>query len=562
MINIRAISSLEKVMPNTKVTDYKAVKELKAAKGERVSFQVTLERFDSNGVIARGESTLTLRSKLSKYITVSRVGYVPSMLPCYPEGMPNRPTDDDYITKEPGLFPDVLFPVKKNETCTLGCITPLTYWITVDLPKDIEAGKYSICFTASTAKKDDSGKCRVVIDVKNVTVEKSDLIFTQWFHCDCIADYFGVKMMSEKHWKLIDAFIKTAARTGITMLLTPLFTPPLDTAVGTERPTMQLIQAEKKGDKFIFDFSLLKRWVDICHKYGIEYFEMSHLFTQWGVSYCPKIIVTVDGKQERMFGWHTASDSPEYYDFLSQLLPQLTKNLEEWGIADKCYFHISDEPKKGDDRPDFENYLKAKTFLKKYLSGYKMMDALSQVDFYDNGLVDYPVCCTNHIAPFMEREIEERWCYYCCSQGNLVANRFFAMPSYRNRVSGVQFYANDISGFLQWGFNFYYSAGATHKIDPYNVSDGNQAWPSGDPYSVYPYENGAIESVRSAVFYEGLQDRMLLKALEKHIGKDKVKELITSAVGEKLTFENHPRTPDFLISLHDKVIDLLEQYGG
>ena len=50
---------------------------------------------------------------------------------------------------------------------------------------------------------------RVVVSVKNAVIDKNDLIFTQWFHCDSIADYFGVKMMSERHWKLIEQFIKT-----------------------------------------------------------------------------------------------------------------------------------------------------------------------------------------------------------------------------------------------------------------------------------------------------------------------------------------------------------------
>jgi hypothetical protein len=59
---------------------------------------------------------------------------------------------------------------------------------------------------------------------------------------------------------------------------------------------MQLVGVSKNGDKYTFDFTLLDKWVALCRKYGIEYFEMSHLFTQWGVGYCPKIIV--DGKNE------------------------------------------------------------------------------------------------------------------------------------------------------------------------------------------------------------------------------------------------------------------------
>ncbi len=556
MVIAKIISSLEKVMPSENYDSIEAVKVLKACKGERISFQITASPRNDNGNAVRGEINHTIRSKLSKYTTVSRVGYVPSKLPAYPDRL-----DDDYITTKPCVLPDVLFPLKKGESVSAGANTPAVYWVTVDIPTDFEAGEYPIHFTLSD-KKQGVAKCRVVIDVKNVVIEKSDLLFTQWFHCDCIADYFGVKMMSEKHWKLIEQFIKTAARTGITMILTPLFTPPLDTEIGSERPTMQLVKVSKNGNKYEFDLTLVERWVEICQKYGINHFELSHLFTQWGACACPKIIVNINGKNEKLFGWHTSSDDPEYYNFLGQFLPELIKKLEELGVADNCYFHISDEPKNDPDRPDYKNYLKAKNFITPLIKGHKIMDALSQVDFFDNGLIEYPVVCTNHIEPFMERNIKERWAYYCCSQCQLVANRFMAMPSYRNRITGVQLYANDIYGFLQWGYNFYYSGRSIHKLDPYTVSDANENFPSGDAYSVYPYENRAIESIRTVVFYEGLQDRMLLKALEKHIGKQKVMEFVEQLAGGKIKFDNHPRNNVFLTTLHDKVIDILEQYGG
>lgn len=561
MIETKIVSSLEKVMPRDCIADFEEIKSIKAAKGERVSFQVLVRDVNGEGVQIRNELIVNTRSKLSKYMSVSRVGYIPSMLPAFPDTDLRRKADGYYITTEPGLFPDVLYPLGKHEKVTAPKTSLLTLWVTVDIPEDIDAGRYGVCF-AFTDENGSVGKCRADIDVRNVVIQKNDLIYTQWLHCDCIADYFGVKMMSEKHWKLIEEFIKTASKTGINMLLTPLFTPPLDTAVGSERPTMQLVGVTKTGDKYEFDLTLLDRWVDICHKYGIEYFEMSHLFTQWGVAYCPKIVVTVDGKPEKLFGWHTVSDSAQYLDFLSQLLPVLTKYLKNKGIADKCYFHISDEPSKEAGRPDFENYTKAKNFLKNYLEGFKMMDALSSIEFYDEGLVDIPVCATNHIKPFMERDIKERWCYYCCSQANTVANRFFAMPSYRNRISGVQFYTGDMKGFLHWGYNFYYSARAEHKIDPYNVSDAIEAFPSGDAYSVYPYKNSAIESLRAVVFYEGLQDRMLLKALENHIGRQKVLELIEQSAGGMIDFENYPKSAVFPVMLHDRVIDMLEKYGG
>ena len=147
------------------------------------------------------------------------------------------------------------------------------------------------------------------------------------------------------------------------MILTPLFTPPLDTKVGGERPAMQLIDVTIEGGKYIFGFQKLKKWIDMCISCKIKYFEMSHLFTQWGAKHAPKIIAKKDGEQEKIFGWDTDASGPEYKGFLDEFLPKLTQKLEEWGISKRCFFHISDEPKP----EDIESYNAAKQIVAKHL---------------------------------------------------------------------------------------------------------------------------------------------------------------------------------------------------
>ena len=132
------------------------------------------------------------------------------------------------------------------------------------------------------------------------------------------------------------------------------------------------------------------------------------------------------------------------------------------------------------------------------------------------------------------------------------------MPSRRNRISGVQFYLFDIVGFLQWGYNFYYSAKSLRKIDPYQVNDGDLSWPAGDPFSVYPDKDGAIESLRTVVFYEGLQDRMLLKLLEQKLGKEQAVQLIYDTAKEDITFFSAPKDNAFFTQLREKIYDLLD----
>lgn len=62
------------------------------------------------------------------------------------------------------------------------------------------------------------------------------------------------------------------------------------------------------------------------------------------------------------------------------------------------------------------------------------------------------------------------------------------MPSARNRILGALLYKYNAVGFLQWGYNFWYSQFSKHEIDPFTVTDAGKAFPSGDAFVVYPGE--------------------------------------------------------------------------
>lgn len=98
------------------------------------------------------------------------------------------------------------------------------------------------------------------------------------------------------------------------------------------------------GGKYSFGFDKLIRWIEICKRAGVEYYEMAHLFTQWGALYTPKIMATVDGTYKRIFGWDVSAPSDEYKAFVAEYLPALREVLRREGIEQNTYFHISDEP--------------------------------------------------------------------------------------------------------------------------------------------------------------------------------------------------------------------------
>lgn len=508
-------------------------------KGERYSYQIAYKSSE------KFFAEIVIDSPLSQFITVRSVGNVPSELPVYE-------SDCEFCERnEPGLFPDVLFPIENNRVL----IKRQNYyalWITVDLPKDTDAGDYEIKIKL---KKDGETISENIfgLHVINAVLPEQKLIYTQWFHSDSIANYYKIPVFCEKFWALVESFIKAAVHTGVNMLLTPVFTPPLDTEIGGERLTVQLVDVKLENGKYSFGFDRFIRWVRLAQKCGIKYFEISHLFSQWGAKYTPKIVAEVNGRQERIFGWETSADSIEYAEFLSAFIPQLIKVIRSLGIEKSTFFHISDEP----NEDQIESYSMAKRTVAPLLEDFPIIDALSDYSFYESGVINNPIPCTNDIESFIEKGFPHPWTYYCCGQGGKLSNRFFGMPLSTTRIIGFQLFKYGIEGFLQWGFNFYNSQYSLRSIDPFAVTDADSAFPSGDSFTVYPGKSGAIESVRSEVFFQALQDMRALTLLCDRIGKKRTIAAVEADFGI-ITFFDYPRGTEKMLNLRKSVNNYLD----
>ena len=55
-----------------------------------------------------------------------------------------RDSDADYITKEPGMMPDVLIPLEEQNYKTFVNSNINSLWVRIDIPKDIQPGTYSV----------------------------------------------------------------------------------------------------------------------------------------------------------------------------------------------------------------------------------------------------------------------------------------------------------------------------------------------------------------------------------------------------------------------------------
>lgn len=546
MFKIKNVSSLEKILP-TAENSAAEFNEYSCLLGERFSYQVTFIG-DSEWYGAE-RVNITVNSDLSGNIKIYEVGCVPAMTPGYPTEY-----DNGFITRQPAIIPDILTPI--DGTTTISTLYYKSIWVTVDVPNDTKPGIHSIRIRFE-GKDGINGESVFNLNVIAAELPEQSLIFTEWFHCDCIASYYKTEPLSEEHLSYIDKFMHMASENGVNMLLTPIFTPSLDTEIGSERPTVQLIDVEFSNGVYSFGFDKLKRWLEMCKKNKIEYIEISHLFSQWGANNTPKIVVRENGKNIKKFGWHTDSLSDEYKDFLKQLLPELTAFLKDNWDSKKIYFHISDEPNSG----HIERYGTISKFIKPYLKDFNLIDAISHYEIYKMGYIDTPVSTILTIDDFIEHGVKNVWAYYCCCEGKFnLPNRFIAMPSYRNRIMGELLYKYNINGFLHWGYNFYYSQLSTKLINPFITNDADGGFPSGDSFSVYPGQDGPLPSLRLFVFYDAIQDIEAMKLAEKLAGRDTVMKLVEEH-GD-VTFRDYPTGADYILNLRRKINKLIDDYSS
>ena len=197
-------SGLVKARFTDSIESFTEYKSATALLGDRFYFSVLCGMSNTVSPLCR-KIGVKVDSPIAEHISVTLVEQVPVR---HPDRFDF--TDDDYISHEAGLYPDLLRPfehifVMPDRTHQL--------YFEVNVPEEFATGDYPI--TVSLIDEDDEKKPVVIADTLTLsilpaTLAPQELNYTQWIHYDCLAVYYGVEIFAERHWQIMEAFIRGA----------------------------------------------------------------------------------------------------------------------------------------------------------------------------------------------------------------------------------------------------------------------------------------------------------------------------------------------------------------
>jgi hypothetical protein len=294
---------------------------------------------------------------------------------------------------------------------------------------------------------------------------------------------------------------------------------------------VQLVDIENTDEGWIFDFNKMRRFIRHSLKWGVKYFEHSHLFSQWGAKNAPNIY---DKSGNRIFGFDTDAAGDEYRGFIRTYLKSFSKFAKEEKIDKNVIFHISDEPNK----KHLEFYRAAHDTVVDLLDGNPICDAMSDLIYYEEGLVDHPIFHVGHIDDYSPEKYPVLWLYYTGGEKN-TANRKISNTAAATRVIGLHMYKYNALGFLQWAYNYYYDQLSNGFDTPSKNVNAYKLLP-GITHLCYPINEKSNKtvypSIREKLMCEAMDDFRALKLLENKIGREKTLELCENAIGTINTY--------------------------
>ncbi len=466
--------------------------KVKAWKGEKVHTQILVwtkksipEVSFSTGDLSDGKGHLIR----SENIKAAFVRYV--MTDEFGEGCDER-TPEKYKSS---LVED---PIDIIETIAVEANTVQPLWLSVKVPADVPAGKYTGSVIINAKKK---YVLSVSVDVSNRLLPppsqwKFDLDL--WQNPDPVAKVHDVKLWSDEHYSLMKPYYTLLAGAGQKSITAFIIDQPWGPDHVYYRDPTFVKWSKKRDGSWSYDYSVFDRYVTFMMECGIDQRINCYSMVTWNLSF-----IYFDEMKGDTVSVFAKPGSKEYNELWEPMIRDFTLHLKSKGWFDKTAIAM--------DERDMESMLAVMALLKRIDPAWKT--ALAGNYHPEIAMDIYDYCIIIH-GKFDKDILDARKAagmpttyYTACGENH--PNMFTFSPPAENTWISWYAAAQGFTGYLRWAYNNWTKS--TLEDTRYKT------WPGGDCYQVYP---GPRTSIRFEKLIEGIQDFEKIRILKEQFLKE------------------------------------------
>lgn len=510
------------------------VKELFSARNDSVCFQLLIDSGTRCILNAGTSPALTYEAGLSRL----RVA-VDSPFPC-------TVRTEGYLKDENGVpCAEILW--ESPQTYEGGLFAPAH--ILIDVPADAKPGQYAVTvrfFEAKGAR----GERKIFEETLPFTVFPYVLPSPQqwrchldlWQHNSNIARTFGTELWSDEHFAKMEQVIATLADLGQRSITVVVGDCPwrgwgcylLKDHPATLFEYSMIAVTQEKDGRFSYDFSALRRYIELCFSYGIRGdITVYGLMGIW--SHMPLFPGTApeDYPEQVLIRYLDEADGCFKYlkkteDILAYIRA-LFDALREMGVFDLVRIG-ADEP------ADLAAYRKNVALLRSLAPDIKFkmaLDKTSAIQTFspdtDDIAASFPCSCENRaLLKDVKQKKGTRLLFYVCNIPKNAPNTVLHNELYESTALAAIGYLFGFDGFLRWA----YTCWTERPLE--EIRYNNTALPAGDVNFVYPAKSGGVLfSVRYFALRKMLQIYEMLHLLKDRGREDAIEEALSLILKNK-----------------------------
>ena len=378
-------------------------------------------------------------------------------------------------------------------------------WISVRVPQQVKAGKYTGTVTVKDGDKVLS-ELKLAVNVKNRTLPAS----TEWaFHLDlwqnpyAEARYYNVEPFSKEHFDRMRPDMQNYVDAGGKVITASIMHKPWNGQ--TYDPFESMVTWLKKADgTWYFDYTVFDKWVEYMMSLGVKKQINCYSMVPWRLSF------QYFDQASNSFKYLDVKPGEAAYDeFWGNMLTSFAKHLKEKGWFDITHISMDERPMK--------DMLATLKVIRKADKDFKVSLAGTYHDELVKELHDYCIAIGEKFpAEVIKSRKEAGQVTTYCTEPR--PNTFtFSAPAEAEWLGWFAAKEN-LDGYLRWALNSWVK-------NPLQDSRFT-AWAAGDTYMIYPEGRSSIRFER---LIEGIQSyekiRILKEEFEKKGNKSAIKKI-------------------------------------